>query len=94
MARCVCVCVCWIFFLLLMIDEPKTTQNQHRIRKLWHHYYENTTALIYMVDSADPDRIEEAAEELHAALECEHLASSVSVSLVPLLSSSLDAQCR
>lgn len=47
---------------------------QHRIRKLWHHYYENTTALIYMVDSADPERMEESAEELHAALECEHLA--------------------
>lgn len=39
---------------------------QTKIRRLWRHYYQNTDGLIYVVDSADPDRIDEAREELHA----------------------------
>jgi small GTP-binding protein len=41
---------------------------QQRIRPLWRHYTANTDALIYVVDSADKDRIEESAEELQALL--------------------------
>jgi small GTP-binding protein len=37
---------------------------QDRIRKLWHHYYESTDALIFVLDSADEARIGEAASEL------------------------------
>merc|ERR1711959_453887 len=37
---------------------------QHKIRALWRHYYENTDALIYVVDSSDTERIELAKEEL------------------------------
>lgn len=37
---------------------------QHKIRKLWRHYYQNTNGLIYVVDSADRERVEEAKEEL------------------------------
>ena len=37
---------------------------QKKIRPLWHHYYENTDAIIFIVDSNDTDRIAEAKEEL------------------------------
>jgi small GTP-binding protein len=31
---------------------------QDKIRSLWHHYFNNTQALIYVVDSSDKERIE------------------------------------
>jgi len=37
---------------------------QKHIRPYWKNYYANTDALIYVVDSADKRRIDEAAEEL------------------------------
>ena len=41
---------------------------QTRIRALWRYYYSNCEAVIFVVDSDDRDRIEEAAEELHVNL--------------------------
>jgi len=41
---------------------------QHKIRPLWRHYYTNTDALIYVVDAADSERLDEAKEELHRLL--------------------------
>ena len=41
---------------------------QTKIRKLWRHYYQGTDALVYVVDSADRERMEEAREELMAVL--------------------------
>jgi len=38
---------------------------QDRIRKLWKHYYARSDALIYVVDSNDVERVEEATLELH-----------------------------
>ncbi|CAK5091202.1 unnamed protein product [Meloidogyne enterolobii] len=38
---------------------------QEKIRPLWRHYYVGTQALIFVVDSADVDRIDEARHELH-----------------------------
>ncbi|OLL23187.1 ADP-ribosylation factor 6 [Neolecta irregularis DAH-3] len=38
---------------------------QDKIRPLWRHYYSGTHALIFVVDSADRARIEEARSELH-----------------------------
>uniref|UniRef100_A0A183CPN5 ADP-ribosylation factor 6 n=1 Tax=Globodera pallida TaxID=36090 RepID=A0A183CPN5_GLOPA len=38
---------------------------QEKIRPLWRHYYVGTQALIFVVDSADRDRIDEARQELH-----------------------------
>ena len=37
---------------------------QERIRPLWRHYYPNTTAIIYIVDSNDEQRLQESGEEL------------------------------
>jgi small GTP-binding protein len=39
-----------------------------KIRPLWRHYYQNTQALIMVVDSNDRDRIEAAKEELDRML--------------------------
>merc|ERR1711957_1034180 len=39
-----------------------------RIRPLWRHYYQGTNGLIYVVDSNDRDRVEDAREELHKIL--------------------------
>ena len=41
---------------------------QDKIRVLWKHYYQGTDGLIFVVDSNDRDRIDEAAEELKRML--------------------------
>jgi len=41
---------------------------QTKIRPLWHHYFEKTDAVIYVVDSADGTRLAEAKEELEHVL--------------------------
>merc|ERR1711862_472611 len=38
---------------------------QDKIRPLWRHYYTGTNGLIFVVDSNDRDRIEDAREELN-----------------------------
>lgn len=42
---------------------------QDKIRQLWKHYYEGTDAIIYVVDSSDAERVEEANEELQKMLQ-------------------------
>ena len=46
---------------------------QKHIRPYWKNYYQNTDAIVYMVDSADERRLDEAAEELASLLEEELL---------------------
>ena len=50
---------------------------QDRLRTLWRHYYEGSHAVIFVVDSADRDRIEEAQETLHAMINSEELGNAV-----------------
>ncbi|KAL5350204.1 ADP-ribosylation factor, Arf Arf6 [Pseudogymnoascus australis] len=38
---------------------------QDKIRPLWRHYYSGTQGLIFVVDSSDHERIDEARQELH-----------------------------
>ena len=38
---------------------------QDKIRPLWRHYYSGTQGLIFVVDSSDHARLEEARSELH-----------------------------
>ncbi|KAJ5239521.1 hypothetical protein N7468_004140 [Penicillium chermesinum] len=38
---------------------------QDKIRPLWRHYYSGTQGLIFVVDSSDTARLEEARSELH-----------------------------
>mmetsp|Transcript_38260 Transcript_38260/g.39714 ORF Transcript_38260/g.39714 Transcript_38260/m.39714 type:complete len:182 (+) Transcript_38260:27-572(+) len=46
---------------------------QDKIRVLWKHYYQNTDGLIFVVDSNDRDRVDDAAEELKKMLAEEEL---------------------
>jgi len=46
-----------------------------RRRPYWKNYYQNTDAIIYMVDSADKRRNDEAAEELESLMSEELLAT-------------------
>ena len=41
---------------------------QFKLRNLWQHYFDNTQGLIYVVDSNDSERIEEAKEALEMVL--------------------------
>merc|ERR1712028_140248 len=41
---------------------------QDKIRPLWRHYYQNTQGVIFVVDSNDRDRVNEARDELHRML--------------------------
>uniref|UniRef100_A0A7S3LTL7 ADP-ribosylation factor n=1 Tax=Palpitomonas bilix TaxID=652834 RepID=A0A7S3LTL7_9EUKA len=50
---------------------------QHKIRPLWHHYYANTDGIIFVVDSADRERVGEAKEELHQMLKEDELRDSI-----------------
>mmetsp|Transcript_5237 Transcript_5237/g.9806 ORF Transcript_5237/g.9806 Transcript_5237/m.9806 type:complete len:218 (+) Transcript_5237:83-736(+) len=50
---------------------------QTRTRQIWQHYYQNTDALIFVVDSSDHDRIEEAHEELLKMLHREEMRDAV-----------------
>mmetsp|Transcript_5238 Transcript_5238/g.9809 ORF Transcript_5238/g.9809 Transcript_5238/m.9809 type:complete len:218 (+) Transcript_5238:83-736(+) len=50
---------------------------QTKTRQIWQHYYQNTDALIFVVDSSDRDRIEEASEELLKMLHREEMRDAV-----------------
>ena len=41
---------------------------QEKIRALWKHYFQNIQGLIFVIDSSDRDRIDEACNELHRLL--------------------------
>ena len=46
---------------------------QEKIRKLWRHYFRGADALIFVVDSADRDRLDDAREELAHLLDEDEL---------------------
>merc|ERR1719270_3357740 len=50
---------------------------QDKIRKLWRHYYQGTQGLIFVVDSSDRDRVEDAREELMKMLNEDEMRDSV-----------------
>jgi len=39
-----------------------------QIRPLWRHYFQNTQGLIFVIDSNDRERVNEARDELHRML--------------------------
>ena len=47
---------------------PQDVGGQDKIRPLWRHYYTGTQGLVFVVDSNDRDRIDEARQELHRIL--------------------------
>ena len=50
---------------------------QDKIRPLWRHYFQNTQGLIFVVDSNDRERIQEASEELQKMLNEDELREAV-----------------
>merc|ERR1712187_201493 len=50
---------------------------QSKIRPLWRHYYQGMRGLIYVIDSSDRDRIEDAREELMHILNDEEMRDAV-----------------
>eukprot|EP00033_Pygsuia_biforma_P000137 GCRY01000173.1.p1 GENE.GCRY01000173.1~~GCRY01000173.1.p1 ORF type:complete len:208 (+),score=26.86 GCRY01000173.1:81-626(+) len=50
---------------------------QDKIRPLWRHYFQNTQAVIFVVDSNDRDRIDEAKNELSRMLDEDELRDAV-----------------
>ncbi len=50
---------------------------QDKIRPLWRHYYTGTQGLIFVVDCADRDRIEEARQELHRIINDREMKDSI-----------------
>jgi len=46
---------------------------QEKIRRLWQHYYQNTDGLLFVVDSNDRERVEEAKEELFGILNSDEM---------------------
>lgn len=50
---------------------------QDKIRPLWRHYFQNTQGLIFVVDSADRERIVEASEELAKMLAEDELRDAI-----------------
>jgi len=47
---------------------PRHHKGQKKIRALWHHYYDGTDTLVFVIDSNDPSRIKEAKKKLYAAM--------------------------
>lgn len=56
-------------FLLSVEYSARDIGGQTKLRPLWHHYFINTDALIFVVDSNDHERIEEARDELFHILQ-------------------------
>merc|ERR1712187_27562 len=50
---------------------------QSKIRPLWRHYYQGTRGLIFVIDSSDRDRIEDAREELMSILDDDAMRDAV-----------------
>lgn len=46
---------------------------QDKIRPLWKHYFHNTEGLVYVVDSADRERVNEAKDELFWILDSDEM---------------------
>ena len=53
----------WNLFVNVFVFQD--VGGQDKIRPLWRHYYTGTQGLIFVVDCADRDRIDEARQELH-----------------------------
>lgn len=49
---------------------------QDKIRGLWRHYYQNTQAVVFVVDSSDRDRLQEAKTELTRLIQEPELANA------------------
>ena len=49
-------------------SRPRLSPASSQIRPLWRHYFQNTQALVLVVDAHDRDRVDQARDELHRML--------------------------
>ncbi|XP_072030634.1 uncharacterized protein [Amphiura filiformis] len=52
---------------------------QERLRQLWHHYYQGTQGVIFVVDSVDKERLQEAKSELYNIIKSHEISPNVPV---------------
>ncbi|KAJ5067885.1 e3 ubiquitin-protein ligase trim23 [Anaeramoeba ignava] len=50
---------------------------QDKIRPLWRHYYEDTEAIVFVIDSSDRDRIDEATKEFTSMMTNQELKDAI-----------------
>jgi small GTP-binding protein len=50
---------------------------QDKIRPLWKQFYKNAKVLVFVVDSSDRERVDEARDELHRMLQEDELRDAV-----------------
>ncbi|RUP09771.1 P-loop containing nucleoside triphosphate hydrolase protein [Jimgerdemannia flammicorona] len=55
---------------------PRDVGGQKSIRSYWRNYFEQTDALVWVVDSADRIRLDDCRQELHSLLQEERLAGA------------------
>jgi ADP-ribosylation factor 6 len=55
----------YLFQVMKKTNGWKDVGGQDKIRPLWRHYYTGSEGLIFVVDSSDRERIDEARQELH-----------------------------
>lgn len=72
-----------IGFNMETIEYEKMTMNiwdiggQDKIRQLWKYYYQNTDAIIFVVDSSDSDRLGLVCEEINKLLHEDELRNAI-----------------
>uniref|UniRef100_A0A7N5JA93 ADP ribosylation factor 4 n=1 Tax=Ailuropoda melanoleuca TaxID=9646 RepID=A0A7N5JA93_AILME len=75
--------ICFTMRILMVVEYKNIcftvwdVGGQDKIRPLWRHYFQNTQGLIFVVDSNDRERIQEAAEELQKMLQEDELRDAV-----------------
>jgi len=65
---------------LISDHNTRTLQDvggQDKIRPLWRHYYTGTQGLIFVVDCADKERMDEARKELHKIVNDREMQSAI-----------------
>ena len=62
--------------------------SQDKFHPVWHHYYQDTNGLIYVVDSNDRDRVEEAKAELNKMMNEDEMRDAIVPACVKTLTSS------
>ena len=68
-------------FMIKTLQHKKTNftmwdvGGRQQLRKLWKHYYTDSDAIIFVVDSNDKDRLDESRDELHKMMSDEILKS-------------------
>jgi signal recognition particle receptor subunit beta len=60
-----------------VVDDDDDAGGQKKLRQLWQYYLKNTQALVFVVDSADRERLPEAKEELRMLMERPELVGGV-----------------